>query len=85
VILNLEWILSHNDILSQPKYSCIEEWDTIHAMWLYEMMELSDAEEDANDHWRPTLRTKGMNLPILLKVSKHAEKVILGATSELNR
>lgn len=63
-------------MFTQPKYSCIEEWDTIHAMWLYEMMELSDAEEDVNDHWRPTLRVKGLNLPILLKVSTPAKKAV---------
>jgi hypothetical protein len=32
-------------------------------------MELPDAEEDVNNHWRPILRAKGLNLPILLKVS----------------
>ncbi|KAH0282319.1 hypothetical protein M436DRAFT_65680 [Aureobasidium namibiae CBS 147.97] len=53
-----------------PKTSCIEERDSIRAMWLYEMMELSDAEEDVNNHWRPLLRAKGLNLPILLKMTR---------------
>ena len=66
---------SHNDKFHQPKYSCIEEWDAIHAMWLYEMMELSDTDEDVNDRWRATVQTKGLILPILLKVSTLAEVV----------
>jgi len=39
------------------------------------MMELSDAEEDVNDHWRSIPRAKGLDLPILRKVSTALRKV----------
>lgn len=52
----------------QPKSSCIDEWDALHAMWLYEMMELHDVEDDTMNNWKPGSSTKGLNLPILLKV-----------------
>jgi len=44
-------------------------------MWMYEMMELPDAEEGVNDHWRPFPQAKGLNLPILRKVSTALRKV----------
>lgn len=37
-------------------------------MWLYEMMELPDNEDDITNSWKPGSRSKGLNLPILLKV-----------------
>lgn len=61
----------------QSRYSCIEEWDSLYAMWMYEMMELSGAEENVNDHWRPVVRAKGLTLPILLKVSTAPETMTL--------
>jgi len=39
------------------------------------MMELPDAVEDVNDHWRPVSRLKGLNLPMLLKVSSASTKI----------
>lgn len=43
-------------------------------MRLYEMMELPDAEEYMNDHWKPIVPTKGPSLPSLLKVSESSKK-----------
>ncbi|KAG9523893.1 hypothetical protein KCV07_g2131, partial [Aureobasidium melanogenum] len=53
-----------------PKYSCLEEWDTLHAMWLYETMELPDPSDMTNDDWKPGPRTRGLNLPIVLKMTR---------------
>ncbi|KAG9653402.1 hypothetical protein KCU95_g13440, partial [Aureobasidium melanogenum] len=53
-----------------PKYSCLEEWDTLHAMWLYEMMELPDSSNMTNDDWKLGPRTRGLNLPIVLKMTR---------------
>ncbi|CAD0096191.1 unnamed protein product [Aureobasidium mustum] len=50
--------------------ACIDEWDALHAMWLYEMMELPDIEDDAMNNWKPGSRTKGLNLPIVLKMTR---------------
>ncbi|KAG9596703.1 hypothetical protein KCU77_g5327, partial [Aureobasidium melanogenum] len=53
-----------------PKYSCLEEWDTLHAMWLYEMMELPDPSDMNNDDWKLGPRTRALNLPIVLKMTR---------------
>ncbi|KAG9521147.1 hypothetical protein KCU93_g7516, partial [Aureobasidium melanogenum] len=53
-----------------PKYSCLEEWDTLHAMWLYETMELPDPSDMTNDDWKLGPRTRGLNLPIVLKMTR---------------
>lgn len=37
-------------------------------MWLYETMELPDIKDDTMNNWKPGPRSKGLNLPILLKV-----------------
>ncbi|KAH0269648.1 hypothetical protein KCU91_g8576, partial [Aureobasidium melanogenum] len=53
-----------------PKTSCLEEWDSLHAMWLYEMMELPDPSDMTNDDWKLGPRTRGLNLPIVLKMTR---------------
>ncbi|KAH0145189.1 hypothetical protein KCU67_g12741, partial [Aureobasidium melanogenum] len=53
-----------------PKYSCLEEWDTLHAMWLYETMELPDPSDMTNDDWKLGPRTRGLNLLIVLKMTR---------------
>ncbi|KAK6007390.1 hypothetical protein QM012_004204 [Aureobasidium pullulans] len=53
-----------------PKTSCLEEWDTLHAMWLYEMMELSDPSNTTDDDWKFGPRATGLNLPIVLKMTR---------------
>ncbi|KAH0363943.1 hypothetical protein KCU65_g7066, partial [Aureobasidium melanogenum] len=53
-----------------PRTSCLEEWDNVHAMWLYEMMELPDPSDMTNDDWKLGPRTRGLNLPIVLKMTR---------------
>ncbi|KEQ58349.1 uncharacterized protein M437DRAFT_79060 [Aureobasidium melanogenum CBS 110374] len=53
-----------------PKTSCLEEWDSLHAMWLYEMMEVPDHSDMTNDDWKLGPRTRGLNLPVVLKMTR---------------
>ncbi|THZ53010.1 hypothetical protein D6C86_10031 [Aureobasidium pullulans] len=55
---------------SFPNSSCIEEWDILHSMWLYELIELPGVPETVDDHWKPGPRTRGLSLPILLKMTR---------------
>ncbi|KAF2150683.1 hypothetical protein K461DRAFT_295935 [Myriangium duriaei CBS 260.36] len=53
-----------------PNYECLEEWDALHAMWLYEMMELPDPHIIKTDGWKAGPKMQGMNLPMLLKMTR---------------
>lgn len=46
----------------------MEEWDILHSLWLYELIELPGVPKTVDDHWKPGPRTRGLSLPILLKV-----------------
>ncbi|THX72461.1 hypothetical protein D6D04_09071, partial [Aureobasidium pullulans] len=71
-----------------PNSSCIEEWDILHSMWLYELIELPGVPETVDDHWKPGPRTRGLSLPILLKMTRrfclsHPEAI--NPSAQMNR
>jgi hypothetical protein len=46
----------------------MEQWDAIHAMWIYEMMELENPQNPKTDFWKPGSRAKGVKVPFVIKV-----------------
>jgi hypothetical protein len=46
----------------------MEQWDAIHAMWIYEMMELENPQDPKTDFWKPGPRAKGIKVPFVIKV-----------------
>jgi hypothetical protein len=65
--LNTSW---HNQALmrSQPSYQCIHQWDALHALLLYEILELRESLDEEFEDWKHKPRVKGLRSPFLLKV-----------------
>lgn len=52
-----------------PAYICIEQWDALHAMLLYEILELSTAQGVDIEDWKRKICGKGLKSPFLLKMA----------------
>ncbi|KAK9320898.1 hypothetical protein V1517DRAFT_340336 [Lipomyces orientalis] len=55
---------------SFPSYHCMQQWDALHAMLIYESLELRDRVGDESDAWKHTPRVNGLGSPFLLKVRR---------------
>lgn len=51
----------------QHSYSCIEEWDALHAMCIYQIIELLDSRKEKNAE--SGMKAAELHIPFLLKVS----------------
>ncbi|KAF1988170.1 hypothetical protein K402DRAFT_402874 [Aulographum hederae CBS 113979] len=60
----------HRLVEAFHKYTYIEEWDALHAAWLYELMELFEPQTERTDQWQPCPRVKGLHRPLLLKMTR---------------
>lgn len=49
------------------RYSCIEEWDALHAMCIYQIIELLDSRKGKNTG--SGMKAPELHIPVLLKVS----------------
>ena len=52
----------------QPSYQCMQQWDAIHAMLIYESLELKQSIGDESGAWRLTAPVRGLGMGFLLKV-----------------
>ncbi|KAH1755037.1 hypothetical protein KXV22_003763 [Aspergillus fumigatus] len=57
-------------IESYPTYQCMEQWDALHAMLLYEILEMGIAPVDESESWKQKRRTKGLKSPFLSKMTQ---------------
>ncbi|EAW09028.1 Zn(II)2Cys6 transcription factor domain-containing protein [Aspergillus clavatus NRRL 1] len=57
-------------IESYPTYHCMEQWDALHAMLLYEIIEMGVAPVDESETWKRKRRTKGLKSPFLSKMTQ---------------
>ncbi|KAL5364060.1 hypothetical protein BJX96DRAFT_128623 [Aspergillus floccosus] len=57
-------------IESYPTYHCLEQWDALHAMLLYEILEMGVAPVDDSESWKRRRRTRGLNAPFLSKMTQ---------------
>ncbi|KAI9739875.1 MAG: hypothetical protein M1818_004931 [Claussenomyces sp. TS43310] len=77
----------HHLVRIFPTCACMEQWDALHAMWIYEMIELEDPFAPDSESWKPNSRAKGMQIPFLIKMTRcfcesHPEiKAALGYTT----
>lgn len=46
----------------------MEQWDALHAMLVYELLDFREACTDLSDSSRPNPRVKGLQLPFIVKV-----------------
>lgn len=51
----------------QHRYACIEEWDALHAMCIYQIIELLDSRKGKNTE--SGMKAAELHIPFLLKVS----------------
>lgn len=58
-------------IVLQPSYQCVQQWDALHAMLLYEVLELRESFGDELETWKHKSKLKGLRSPFLLKVWLH--------------
>ncbi|KAI9753499.1 MAG: hypothetical protein M4579_005131 [Chaenotheca gracillima] len=49
-------------------FSCVEEWDALHAMCIYQIVEPLDTEDEGYTH--PGMRTGDLHIPFLLKMAR---------------
>ncbi|KAF2854605.1 hypothetical protein T440DRAFT_504873 [Plenodomus tracheiphilus IPT5] len=52
-----------------PSYECMQQWDALHAMLLYEVLELRESLGDELETWKHGPRVKGLRSPFLLKMT----------------
>ncbi|MCJ1382733.1 hypothetical protein MMC17_005846 [Xylographa soralifera] len=57
-----------------PTYKCMEQWDALHAMLLYEILELQEKYKNGPDSWQLKDKVKGLQLPFLLKMTQSFSK-----------
>ncbi|KAK9427489.1 hypothetical protein V1505DRAFT_388751 [Lipomyces doorenjongii] len=55
---------------SFPSYHCMQQWDALHAMLIYQSLELRESVGDESDAWKHTPRVKGLGSPFLLKMTE---------------
>ncbi|KAI9845000.1 MAG: hypothetical protein M1837_005144 [Sclerophora amabilis] len=49
-------------------FSCVEEWDALHAMCIYQIVEFGDFEEEG--YTKPGIRAADLHVPFLLKMAR---------------
>ncbi|GFF61597.1 sterigmatocystin biosynthesis regulatory protein [Aspergillus udagawae] len=57
-------------IESYPTYHCLEQWDALHAMLLYEILEMGMAPINESESWKRRRRTRGLKSPFLSKMTQ---------------
>ncbi|RFU28349.1 hypothetical protein B7463_g8004, partial [Scytalidium lignicola] len=56
-----------SETASSPSYQCMQQWDALHAMLIYEDLELRESTRDELESWKLNPRVKGLRSPFLLK------------------
>ncbi|EPS29832.1 hypothetical protein PDE_04782 [Penicillium oxalicum 114-2] len=57
-------------IESYSSYHCLQQWDALHAMLLYEILEMGTASIKDTERWKLKRRTRGLKSPFLLKMTQ---------------
>ena len=53
----------------------MEQWDALHAMLLYEILELRETYKNGPDSWQLGVKVKGLQLPFLVKVQDYFPRI----------
>lgn len=57
-------------IASYRMYSCMHQWDALHAMLVYSILELRASLAEGNDSWKQKSYSKGLKAPFLVKMTR---------------
>lgn len=57
-------------IASYRTYSCMHQWDALHAMLVYSILELRASLAEGNDGWKQKAFSKGLKAPFLVKMTR---------------
>ncbi|KUJ08297.1 uncharacterized protein LY89DRAFT_630150 [Mollisia scopiformis] len=55
---------------SFPSYECMQQWDALHAMLIYEILELRESLREEPETWKHDPRVQGLRSPFLLKMTQ---------------
>jgi hypothetical protein len=55
-------------IASYRMYSCMHQWDALHAMLVYSILELRASHAEGDDGWKQKYYSKGLKAPFLVKM-----------------
>ncbi|KAH8804514.1 C6 zinc finger domain protein [Xylogone sp. PMI_703] len=53
-----------------PTSQCMQQWDALHAMLIYECLDLRESIDDEPQEWRLNPRAKGLGSPFLVKMAE---------------
>ncbi|KAL9619039.1 MAG: hypothetical protein Q9160_006294 [Pyrenula sp. 1 TL-2023] len=53
-----------------PCHQCIQQWDALHAMLIYESLEMGESIDVESETWRPSPPVKGLSSHFLLKMAE---------------
>lgn len=57
-------------IQTYPSYSCTQQWDALHAMIVYGILELRASYGTGKDSWKQKVHSKGLKAPFLVKMTQ---------------
>jgi hypothetical protein len=57
-------------IASYRTYSCMYQWDALHAMLVYTILELRASLSEGNDSWKQKSCSRGLKAPFLVKMTR---------------
>lgn len=57
-------------IESYPTYQCMHQWDALHAMLVYEILELIISSNQAKDSWKKRAQSKGLRSPFFARMTR---------------
>ncbi|KAF3388538.1 hypothetical protein F1880_004518 [Penicillium rolfsii] len=57
-------------IASYRTYSCMHQWDALHAMLVYSILELRTSLTEGNDGWKQKSCSRGLKAPFLVRMTR---------------
>ncbi|TVY90240.1 hypothetical protein LAWI1_G003684, partial [Lachnellula willkommii] len=60
----------HQLIGNFPLYECMQQWDAIHALLIYESLEIKDSIGNESEAWRLVMPVKNLEMGFLLKMTR---------------
>ncbi|CAL5874264.1 uncharacterized protein PFLUO_LOCUS8552 [Penicillium psychrofluorescens] len=65
-----------------PSYQCMQQWDALHAMLVYEILELKASSQQETESWKQKPNRKGLKSPFLAKMTQYYTNCHLETPSE---
>lgn len=57
-------------IQTYPTYTCMQQWDALHAMLVYAILELRASNSRSGEEWKQRSYSKGLKAPFLAKMAR---------------